>query len=314
MATRRSRGDAGARAAGAPRGSKATTDPSALVSRAESLVARLEKAFAPEGPAGDWKASIAVRWRKKNGRNAIEPVSHVHRIGLGDLREIDEQKELVEQNTRQFVEGYPANNVLLTGARGTGKSSLIKALLNKYAPRNLRLIEVEKQDLVDLPDIVEQIANRPERFILYCDDLSFEADDPGYKALKVVLDGSVAAASENCLIYATSNRRHLMPEYMSENLEYRHVGEEIHPGETSEEKISLSERFGLWVSFYPFDQDEYLKIVIVWLEHFKVPDARSESAHKAALQWSLARGSRSGRVAWQFARDWAGKHKIKSGE
>ena len=201
--------------------------------------------------------------------------------------------------------------MLLTGARGTGKSSLIKALLNKYAPRGLRLIEVEKQDLIDLPDIVDQIAERPERFILYCDDLSFEADEPGYKALKVVLDGSIAAASENCLIYATSNRRHLMPEYMHENLEYRHVGEEIHPGETSEEKISLSERFGLWVSFYPFDQDEYLKIVDVWLEHFKVAGAGSEAAHKAALQWSLARGSRSGRVAWQFARDWAGKHKIK---
>ena len=312
MATRRSRADARAKRARAPHGSKAAPDPAAPVSRAEALVARLEKVFATDAPAVDWKASIAFRWRKKNGRNAIEPVSHVHRISLGDLQGIDEQKKLVEQNTRQFVEGYPANNVLLTGARGTGKSSLIKALLNKYASRGLRLIEVEKQDLIDLPDIVDQIASRPERFVLYCDDLSFEADDPGYKALKVVLDGSVAAASENCLIYATSNRRHLMPEYMHENLEYRHVGEEIHPGETSEEKISLSERFGLWVSFYPFDQDEYLKIVDVWLEHFKVPDARSASTHKAALQWSLARGSRSGRVAWQFARDWAGKHKIKS--
>jgi predicted AAA+ superfamily ATPase len=184
---------------------------------------------------------------------------------------------------------------------------LIKALLNKYAPRGLRLIEVEKQDLIDLTDIVDIIAKRPERFLIYCDDLSFEADEPGYKALKVVLDGSIAAASDNCLIYATSNRRHLMPEYMNENLEYRHVGEEIHPGETSEEKISLSERFGVWASFYPFDQDEYLKIVDVWIEHFKVDGAGTETAHKAALQWSLARGSRSGRVAWQFARDWAGK-------
>lgn len=305
----------GSRAAAPPRGKQdaAGDDAIKLVERAESLIARLEKALLAEEPVTDWKASIAFRWRKRNGVARIEPVTHVHRINIRDLQGIDEQKRLVEDNTRQFVEGLPANNVLLTGARGTGKSSLIKALLNKYASRGLRLIEVEKQDLIDLPDIVEQIAERPEHFILYCDDLSFEADEPGYKALKVVLDGSVAAASENCLIYATSNRRHLMPEYMHENLEYRHVGEEIHPGETSEEKISLSERFGLWVSFYPFDQDEYLKIVDVWLEHFKVPDARA-STHKAALQWSLARGSRSGRVAWQFARDWAGKHKIKSDE
>jgi predicted AAA+ superfamily ATPase len=285
-----------------------------LVSRAEALVERLESLLPAVPAATDWQSSIAFRWRKKNGRGAIEPVTQVHRINLRDLRGIDEQKQLVEQNTRQFVAGYPANNVLLTGARGTGKSSLIKALLNKYAPRGLRLIEVEKQDLIDLPDIVEQIYSRPERYVLYCDDLSFEADEPGYKALKVVLDGSIAAASENCLVYATSNRRHLMPEYMNENLEYKHVGEEIHPGETSEEKVSLSERFGLWASFYPFDQDDYLRIVEVWLEHFKVSEAHrhGEEVHKAALQWSLQRGSRSGRVAWQFARDWAGRERIKS--
>jgi predicted AAA+ superfamily ATPase len=282
-----------------------------LISRAESLLERLENVLPEKLPPTDWKASIAFRWRRKGNRAGIEPVAHVHRINLRELHGIDTQKKLVEQNTRQFVEGYPANNVLLTGARGTGKSSLIKALLNKYAPRGLRLIEVEKQDLVDLPDIVDLIASRDERFILYCDDLSFEADEPGYKALKVVLDGSIAAASDNCLIYATSNRRHLMPEYMQENLEYRHVGEEIHPGETSEEKISLSERFGLWASFYPFDQDEYLRIVDVWVEHFKVEGAGEEATHKAALQWSLSRGSRSGRVAWQFARDWAGRQGMR---
>lgn len=287
---------------------------SKLMVRAESLVTRLEQLLPMPLAATDWKASIAFRWRKKGGRGAIEPVSQVHRINLKDLQGIDGQKRQVEQNTRQFVEGFPANNVLLTGARGTGKSSLIKALLNKYASRGLRLIEVEKHDLVDLPEIVERIHRRPERFVLYCDDLSFEADEPGYKALKVVLDGSVAAASENCLIYATSNRRHLMPEYMHENLEYKHVGEEIHPGETSEEKISLSERFGLWVSFYPFDQDDYLRIVAIWLEHFKTPGARSDVVQKAALQWALQRGSRSGRVAWQFARDWSGRTRLAHGK
>ena len=284
-----------------------------LIKRADALLARVEKLL-PAGPAQtDWKA-IAFRWRKRGGHGAIESVAHVHRISLADLCGIDRQKKAVEQNTRQFVDGYPANNVLLTGARGTGKSSLVKALLNKYAPRGLRVIEVEKQDLVDLPEIVELIAQRPERFVLYCDDLSFEADEPGYKALKVVLDGSVAAASENCLIYATSNRRHLMPEFMSENLEAKRVDDEIHPGETVEEKISLSERFGVWVSFYPFDQDEYLEIVAQWLSHFKIAGASSEAVRHAALQWALQRGSRSGRVAWQFARDWAGRARIARGK
>jgi uncharacterized protein len=292
------------------------TDATKLIKQASDLVTRLEKLLPGESPPTDWGASVAFRWRKRNGKGAIEPVRHVHRIALKDLRGIDTQKQLVEQNTRQFVEGHPANNVLLTGARGTGKSSLIKALLNKYAARGLRLVEVEKHDLVDLADIVDRISERPERFLLYCDDLSFEADESNYKALKVVLDGSVSAASENCVIYATSNRRHLMPEYMQENLDYRHVGEEIHPSETSEEKVSLSERFGLWVSFYPFDQDDYLGIVAVWLEHFKAPGASRdgmprEEVQRAALQWALARGSRSGRVAWQFARDWAGRARMK---
>ncbi len=289
------------------------SDISKLIASAEALLARVEKLLPAAPVVTDWK-STAFRWRKRNGRGGIEAVRHVHRISLGDLCGIDGQKKIVEQNTRQFVEGHPANNVLLTGARGTGKSSLIKALLNKYAPRGLRVIEVEKQDLVDLPDIVDLIAERPERFVLYCDDLSFDADEPGYKALKVVLDGSVAAASENCLIYATSNRRHLMPEFMSENLEAKRVDDEIHPGETVEEKISLSERFGVWVSFYPFDQDEYLEIVAQWLAHFKVAGAGSDAVRQAALQWALQRGSRSGRVAWQFARDWAGRARIARGK
>jgi len=287
-------------------------DAAKLIKQAEALVSRLERLLPQEAPPTEWGSSIAFRWRKKNGKGSIEPVRHVHRIALRDLQGIDTQKGLVEQNTRQFVEGFPANNVLLTGARGTGKSSLIKALLNKYAPRGLRLIEVEKLDLVDLPDIVDRIAERPERFMLYCDDLSFEAGEAGFKALKVVLDGSIAAATDNCVIYATSNRRHLMPEFMQENLDYKHVGEEIHPSETSEEKVSLSERFGLWVSFYPFDQDDYLKIVAVWLDHFKAQGARSSEVQRAALQWAMQRGSRSGRVAWQFARDWAGKAGMKA--
>ncbi len=284
-----------------------------LIKRADDLLSRVEKLLPAAPPATDWKAT-AFRWRSRDGHGAIEAVRHVHKIRLSDLRGIDGQKKLVEQNTRQFVEGHPANNVLLTGARGTGKSSLIKALLNKYAARGLRVIEVEKQHLIDLPDIVELIAPRPERFVLYCDDLSFEADEPGYKALKVVLDGSVAAASENCLIYATSNRRHLMPEFMSENLESKRVDDEIHPGETIEEKISLSERFGVWVSFYPFNQDEYLEIVGQWLSYFKVNGADAEPVRHAALQWALQRGSRSGRVAWQFARDWSGRARVARGK
>ncbi len=278
-----------------------------LVIRIDGLVDRLESLIPVPPPEPDWNAGIAFRWRKRGGRGFLAPVAQLHRIQLSDLRDIDRQKSLVEQNTRQFVNGRPANNVLLTGARGTGKSSLVKALLNRYARQGLRLIEVEKLDLVDLPDIVDLVVARPERFIVFCDDLSFEASEPGYKALKVALDGSVAATSENMLIYATSNRRHLMPEFMQENLEYKHVGEEIHPGETSEEKISLSERFGLWASFYPFDQDEYLDIVAHWLGQFGCSASDIEAARTEALQWSLARGSRSGRVAWQFARDWAGR-------
>jgi hypothetical protein len=277
-----------------------------LVTRADALLDRIEQLLPEEMAPTDWKASIAFRWRKHGGRGAIVPVRHVHEIKLFELHGIERQKEIVEQNTRQFIAGHPANNVLLTGVRGTGKSSLVKALLNKYAPQGLRVIEVEKNDLIDLPEIVELIAERSERFILYCDDLSFEADEPGFKALKVVLDGSIAAASENCLIYATSNRRHLMPEYRAENLDAKRVCDEIHPSETVEEKVSLSERFGIWVSFYPFDQDEYLNIVAQWLRHLKVA-ADTAAVRQAALQWALQRGSRSGRVAWQFARDWAGR-------
>jgi len=282
-----------------------------LIARAEGLIDRLELLLPAPPPSTDWKTAVAFRWRKRGTHGYLQPIAHPHRIRLEDLCGIDAQKRLVEQNTRQFVNGLPANNVLLTGARGTGKSSLVKALLNKYSGRGLRMIEVEKQDLTDLADIVDQVCDRRERFVLYCDDLSFEADEPGYKALKVVLDGSIAAASDNVLIYATSNRRHLMPEYMHENLEYKHVDEEIHPGETVEEKISLSERFGLWVSFYSFDQDDYLAIAAHWVRHFAPGATIDDTVRKEAVQWALVRGSRSGRVAWQFARDYAGRVGLK---
>lgn len=286
------------------------TDMERVFVRAEALLARLEVLLPPSPAQPDWGASVAFRWRRKGGAGFLQPVAHPHRIRLSDLRGIDEQKQLIDRNTRQFVSRHPANNVLLTGSRGTGKSSLVKAVLNKYAAKGLRLIEVDKLDLADLPDIVEPLYGRPERFVVFCDDLSFEVNEPGYKALKVALDGSIAAPSENVLIYATSNRRHLMPEYLAENLETQRRGEEIHPGETVEEKIALSERFGLWLSFYAFDQDEYLAIVDHWLDHFKVARADPEALRREALRWALARGSRSGRAAWQFARDWAGRQQL----
>ncbi len=284
-------------------------DLSRLIKRAEALLDRIETLLPAAAAAPDWRAATAFRWRKRGGsRGQLEAVARPHRIRLQDLRNIDEQKSRIERNTRQFVEGKSANNVLLTGARGTGKSSLVKALLNRHAAKGLRLIEVDKHDLIDLPDIVDLLAGRKERFIVFCDDLSFEASEPGYKALKSILDGSVASTPDNVLLYATSNRRHLMPEFMDENLETRHVGGEIHPGETTEEKISLSERFGLWLSFYPFDQDAYLAIAGHWLREYGVPPAAAAAAREEALQWALLRGSRSGRVAWQFARDYAGQH------
>lgn len=280
-----------------------------LLARAEQLIARIELVLPQPLAQPDWSASSAYRYRKRSaGRSSLEPVRHIGAMKLGDLKEIDQQKEKIQRNTLQFVRGQLANNVLLTGARGTGKSSLIRACLNEYAPLGLRLIEVDKADLTDLPDIVDLVSTRAEKFIVFCDDLSFEDGEPGYKALKSILDGSVAATTPNVLIYATSNRRHLLPEHMKDNLSYSHSDDgEVHPGEVVEEKISLSERFGLWVSFYSFNQDEYLAIVAQWLSSFGVSAAEIDAARPQALVWALERGARSGRVAYQFARDFAGQ-------
>ncbi len=289
----------------------ATAALSHLIARADALVARLEAVLPRQLEAPDWNASTAFRYRKRAGAGRLEPVRHVATIRLGTLVEVEAQKERLLRNTEQFVAGRSANNVLLTGSRGTGKSSLIKACLNEFAGRGLRLIEVDKTDLVDLPDIVDLVADRPERFIVFCDDLSFDEGEPGYKAMKSMLDGSVAETSANVLIYATSNRRHLLPEYMKENLSYVHREDgEVHPGEVVEEKISLSERFGLWVSFYPFTQNEYLAIAAEWLRGFGVGAAAIAAARQEALVWALERGSRSGRVAFQFAKDYAGRQAV----
>ena len=279
-----------------------------LIFRAEALITRLEAVLPQALSAPDWSASIAFRYRKRQSVGRIEPVRHVAPIRLESLVEVEPQKERLLRNTAQFVAGHAANNVLLTGARGTGKSSLIKACLNEYADRGLRLIEVDKADLVDLPDIADLVADRPERFIVFCDDLSFDEGEAGYKALKSILDGSVSQASDNLLIYATSNRRHLLPEYMKENLSYQHTEDgEVHPGEGVEEKISLSERFGLWISFYPFSQPEYLAVVAQWLRGYGVAEEAIVAARQESLVWALERGSRSGRVAFQFAKDCAGR-------
>lgn len=283
-------------------------DLTTLIQRAERVLAQLEAWLPPAPPAINWEAH-AYRWRKRGTRGWLDAVRQVAHVGIDDLHHIERQKQVIDRNTRHFLEGKPANNVLMTGARGTGKSSLVKAMLSQYAGQGLRLIEVDKSDLADLGDIVDLVAERDERYIIFCDDLSFEEGEAGYKELKSVLDGSVSAAGDNVLIYATSNRRHLMPEYMSENLSAKHQSDgEIHPGETVEEKISLSERFGIWLSFYPFKQDDYLDIVHYWLATLGCNPESIEASRTEALQWALERGSRSGRVARQFARDWAARH------
>ncbi len=283
-------------------------DLSNLLQRAERVLEQLEAYLPPAPPAINWDAHAFI-WRRRGARGWLDAVKHIATIAPEDLQHIEQQKDIITRNTAQFVAGKPANNVLMTGARGTGKSSLVKAMLNQFADQGLRLIEIDKDDMGDLPDIIELIADRPERFIIFSDDLSFEDGESGYKALKSVLDGSVAAPSDNVLIYATSNRRHLMPEYAAENLQTTTPATgELHYGEAVEEKVSLSERFGIWLSFYQFKQDDYLDIVYYWLKTLGYPAERVEEARREALQWALHRGSRSGRVAQQFARDWVARH------
>lgn len=277
-----------------------------FLDRFEAFLDRAEPLLPGSAATTDWSAA-AYRWRVRQGIGQLEAVRHPHAIRLDQLVNVELQRDRLTANTRQFVAGRLANNVLLTGSRGCGKSSLVKAVWNEFRDQGLRLIEVEKTHLVDLPDIVELVASRNERYVVFCDDLSFEEGDHGYQALKTALDGSIAATSPNVLIYATSNRRHLVPEYFSENAQTQYKNGEIHFAEAVEEKVALSERFGLWLSFYGFSQDEYLAAVRQWLGEFGVT-AWSEDTERAALQWAQGRGARSGRVAWQFARDWAGSH------
>lgn len=273
------------------------------------LMDQAERLLPAPAPDPDWTAP-AHRWHREGH---LSPVHEIAPLALDDLLHIERQKTLLVRNTRQFLKHLPANNVLLWGARGTGKSSLMRALLNEFREDGLRIIQVDGQDLTHLPDIAKPLAGRPERFILLADDLSFEASDPGYKALKAMLDGSLEGTPENVLIHATSNRRHLMPEKMMDNLEVKRVDDEIHPGEAVEEKISLSERFGLWLAFHPFTQDQYLAVVDHWLT--RLGGTMTEESRAEALRYALGRGSRSGRVAWQFAKDWAGRKglEVRSG-
>jgi predicted AAA+ superfamily ATPase len=283
-----------------------------LLAKASVLLDRLEK-LAPAGSEEtDWSGAIAFRWRGAGSPRPLQPIRRPHRLALADLLCVDLQKRELDRNTRQFLKGLPANNALLWGSKGTGKSSLIKALLNEYAEQGLRIIEVDRQHLIELPDILELLYPRPEKFILYCDDLSFEADDAGYKALKAILEGSLSAPPVNVLIYATSNRRHLLPEYPEDNQQARWIEGELHQGEAVEEKISLSERFGVWLSFHAFTQDQYLEVVRHWLEKLGSPPDDWETVRAEALRYALLRGSRSGRVAWQFAKDWSGRMGLMS--
>jgi uncharacterized protein len=262
-------------------------------------------------PPIDWTVTLAANWRRHSLTGYLEPMQNLDTIHLDDLLGIEAQKQIVENNTRQFLKRIPANNLLLWGSRGTGKSSLIRALLNHYAASGLRIVQVDKDDLPSLPDIFQQIAAETYRFIIFCDDLSFEPGERSYKMLKSALDGSVYAAPDNTLIYVTSNRRHLLPEYQTDNLGAKMVNNEIHHGEGVEEKISLSDRFGLWVAFHVFSQEHYLEVVRSCINKLAAEhDTRIEwtrETEQAAISWSHEKSKRCGRTALQFARYWVGQ-------
>lgn len=276
-----------------------------FISRLEQLLDRVERILPTPVPEPDWTGG-AFRWRTGSGdKGYLQLVKNPHKIDLDSLKNVETQKQAIVRNTAQFVAGRSANNVLLTGARGTGKSTLVKACWNAFAAQGLKIIEVDKIDLIQLSDIVDLVSARPEKFIIFCDDMSFEEGESTYKALKSALDGSIAAPSSNILFYATSNRRHLLPEKMRENLEVSNEDGEIRPGETTEEKVSLSERFGMWLSFYSFSQDDYLAAAQYWVEY--LGGTWDKTAETEALLWHRSRGARSGRVAWQFAKDFVGR-------
>ena len=282
-----------------------------FMQRVVSFLDRYEQSLPAIAPELDWHSVYAARWVGQGDSGWLKRLQIDAGRGLTDLVGVDRQKQLLEANTEQFVKGLPANNALLWGARGTGKSSLVRALLSAWKDHGLRLIEIDKSDLVHLPALVAQISDQPWRFLLFCDDLAFEAGDSAYKTLKTVLDGSVEVTPDNLLLYATSNRRHLLPEHRSDNQATSMVDGELHPGEAIEEKIALSDRFGLWVSFYPFTQEHYLDVVRHWLGSMAAEHGRQwewdENLQKEAIRWATARGNRNGRCAWQFARSWVGR-------
>ena len=282
----------------------------AFLQRASTLMTRLEPLLPALREDVDWNTSLAARWHREGAGGYLQPLQVSLDLALTDLIGIDRQCELLSNNTRQFVAGLPANHVLLWGSRGTGKSSLIRALLAEYAPAGLRLIEIERDHLADLPKVVEQLAGQAQCFVVFCDDLSFEAGEGDYRVLKSVLDGSLERAPENVLLYATSNRRHLVPERQSDNENWQMVDGELHPNEAVEDKIALSDRFGLWLSFYPFSQEHYLDVVRHWIGSLATQVGLSwswgDELEKDAIRWATARGNRNGRCAYQFARQWVG--------
>lgn len=277
---------------------------------ARQVLERLEPLLPHRREPLDWQHCYAARWRREGHGGYLQPLEVNLELRLADLLGIDRQRDQLARNTRQFVAGLPANHTLLWGARGTGKSSLIRALLAEYAGEGLRLIEIERDDLADLPRAVEQLAGQPQRFVVFCDDLSFDSGSDDYRVLKSVLDGSLEQAPDNVVLYATSNRRHLVAERQSDNANWEHVDGELHPSEAAEDKIALSDRFGLWLSFYPFTQDHYLAVVRHWCAALAGKSGLqlewSEEADREAIRWASGRGNRNGRCAYQFARQWVG--------